>query len=71
MDIAARNAIFYNPQGTIVLLAAFGNLAQGKIEIWEVKSHKKLLATTCAPATTQLEWLNGKFFVFSYFQKHY
>lgn len=60
MGVMARNAIHFNPQGNLLLLGGFGNLAHGKIEIWEVKKHKKLIATTTAPATTQLEWLNGK-----------
>jgi translation initiation factor 2A len=58
MGIHARNAIYFNPQGNILLLGGFGNLAHGRIEIWEVKKHKKLIATCMAPATTQLEWLD-------------
>jgi translation initiation factor 2A len=61
MGISARNAIYFNPQGNILLLGGFGNLAHGRIEIWEVKQHKKQIAVCTAPTTTQLEWLNGMF----------
>ena len=59
MGISARNAIHFNPQGNIVLLGGFGNLAHGVIEVWEIKNLKKKVAQLQAPATTQLEWLNG------------
>lgn len=58
MGISARNAIYFNPQGNLLLLGGFGNLAHGRIEIWEVKKHRKLIAACSAPATTQLEWLS-------------
>lgn len=58
MEVSARNAIHFNPQGNLLLLGGFGNLSQGKIEIWEVKRLKKLIATCTAPETTQLTWLN-------------
>jgi translation initiation factor 2A len=57
MDISARNTISFNPQGNLLLLCAFGNL-QGKVEVWEVKKYKKLIATLQAPDTTQLHWLS-------------
>lgn len=60
MKVSARNAIHFNPQGNLLLLGGFGNLSQGKIEIWEVKKLKKMIATCSAPETTQLAWLNGK-----------
>ncbi|ODN05490.1 Eukaryotic translation initiation factor 2A [Orchesella cincta] len=58
MDVSARNAIHFNPQGNLLLLGGFGNLSQGKIEIWEVKKLKKMIATCSASETTQLTWLN-------------
>jgi translation initiation factor 2A len=63
MGVVARNALYFNPQGNLLLVCGFGNLAQGKVEIWEVKKHKKLIATATASNTTQLEWLNGKQFI--------
>jgi translation initiation factor 2A len=58
MGIAARNEIYFNPQGNILLLCGFGNLP-GSIEIWEIKKHKKLISSYKNPNTTQLEWLSG------------
>jgi len=59
MGVVARNAVFFNPQGNLLLLCGFGNLAHGKVEVWEIKKHKKMIAQIAAPTTTQLEWLNG------------
>jgi len=58
MGVSARNAIYFNPQGNILLLGGFGNLGHGRIEMWEVKKHKKMIAMATASNTTQLEWLN-------------
>ncbi|CAH1781988.1 unnamed protein product, partial [Owenia fusiformis] len=49
-----RNACYYNPQGTILCLAGFGNL-RGLMEFWDVKQ-KKLISNPTAADTTQLYW---------------
>lgn len=51
---AARNSIYYNPFGNIVLLAGFGNL-RGSVEVWDALD-KKLITTFQAPDSTLLEW---------------
>lgn len=58
MEVSARNAIHFNPQGNLLLLGGFGNLSQGKIEIWEVKKLKKMIANCSSTETTQVAWLN-------------
>lgn len=61
---AARNSIYYNPFGNILMLAGFGNL-RGPVEIYEVGGkQKKLIANIMAPDTTLLEWHpDGEHFV--------
>lgn len=57
-----KNSIYYNPFGTLVILAGFGNLS-GRVDIWDVKL-KKEIASLRAPDTTQLEWCpDGELFV--------
>lgn len=53
---SAKNSIYYNPFGNILMLAGFGNL-RGPVEIYELAGKtKKLLANVMAPDTTLLEW---------------
>lgn len=61
---SARNSIYYNPFGNILMLAGFGNL-RGPVEIYDVGGkEKKLIANITAPDTTLLEWHpNGEHFV--------
>lgn len=61
---AARNSIYYNPHGNILMLAGFGNL-RGPVEIYELSGkEKKLIANIMAPDTTLLEWHpDGEHFV--------
>lgn len=47
---AARNSIYYNPFGNIILLAGFGNL-RGSVEVWDAID-KKLITTFQAPDST-------------------
>lgn len=63
-DEAARNSIYYNPFGNILMLAGFGNL-RGPVEIYEVGGkEKRLIANIMAPDTTLLEWHpDGEHFV--------
>ncbi|CAL1532715.1 unnamed protein product [Lymnaea stagnalis] len=49
-----RNFCCFNPQGNILCLAGFGNLA-GNLEFWDMKN-KKLISKTQASDTTHLEW---------------
>lgn len=47
---AARNSIYYNPFGNIVLLAGFGNL-RGSVEVWDANK-KEIITTFQAPDST-------------------
>lgn len=49
-----RNLVYYNPQGSIVCLAGFGNL-RGNMEFWAIKQ-KKLIRQTLADDTTYFQW---------------
>ncbi|KAG4076118.1 hypothetical protein HA402_011464 [Bradysia odoriphaga] len=61
-DEGARNSIYYNPFGNLVILAGFGNL-RGNVEVWDV-AKKKIVTTLQAPDSTLLEWCqNGEMFV--------
>lgn len=51
---AARNSIYYNPFGNILLLGGFGNL-RGNIELWDAANHKQI-GSCEAPDTTFLQW---------------
>ncbi|KAL1500865.1 hypothetical protein ABEB36_006290 [Hypothenemus hampei] len=51
---AARNSIYYNPHGNILLLGGFGNL-RGHIELWDAINKKKIEECE-APDTTLLQW---------------
>ncbi|KAG0363675.1 hypothetical protein BG005_009095 [Podila minutissima] len=50
----ARNAIKWNPQGRVLVLAGFGNLA-GTMDFWDRKTLKKI-ASVSAHDTTACEW---------------
>ncbi|KAF9089521.1 hypothetical protein BGX23_006620, partial [Mortierella sp. AD031] len=50
----ARNTIKWNPQGRILVLAGFGNLA-GTMDFWDRKTLKKI-ASVSARDTTACEW---------------
>ncbi|XP_067013815.1 eukaryotic translation initiation factor 2A [Anabrus simplex] len=50
----ARNAIYYNPQGNILMLGGFGNIA-GNVEVWDVGG-RKLITKMDTPDTTLLHW---------------
>lgn len=49
-----RNAIYYSPQGHILVLAGFGNL-RGQMEVWDVKKYKQVCKPQ-APDTTHFSW---------------
>ncbi|XP_072935820.1 eukaryotic translation initiation factor 2A [Epargyreus clarus] len=51
----AWNAIYFPPEGNIVLLGGFGNIATGHIEVWDLRGYKKL-GSCSAPDTTCLQW---------------
>ncbi|XP_068628355.1 eukaryotic translation initiation factor 2A [Battus philenor] len=51
----AWNAVYFPPEGNIVILGGFGNIATGHIEVWDVRGYKKLGACS-APDTTTLQW---------------
>ncbi|XP_005096415.1 eukaryotic translation initiation factor 2A [Aplysia californica] len=49
-----RNVCAFNPQGNILCLAGFGNLA-GNLEFWDVKQRRQISKTQAAD-TTHFEW---------------
>ncbi|ORY90083.1 eukaryotic translation initiation factor eIF2A-domain-containing protein [Leucosporidium creatinivorum] len=49
-----RNFLAYNPQGRLLCIAGFGNLA-GQVDIWDRKTLKKV-CTIDAPNTSHCEW---------------
>ncbi|KAM0748472.1 translation initiation factor eIF-2A [Meredithblackwellia eburnea MCA 4105] len=49
-----RNFLAYNPQGRLLCIAGFGNLA-GQVDIWDRRTLKKV-ATIDAPNTSHCEW---------------
>ncbi|XP_026323322.1 eukaryotic translation initiation factor 2A isoform X2 [Hyposmocoma kahamanoa] len=51
----AWNSIYFPPDGIVVLLGGFGNIATGHIETWDLRGYKKLGACA-APDTTYLQW---------------
>lgn len=52
--MSPRNFLSYNPQGRLLCIAGFGNLA-GQVDIWDRKTLKKV-ATIEAPNTSHLAW---------------
>ncbi|XP_074658465.1 eukaryotic translation initiation factor 2A-like [Tubulanus polymorphus] len=55
-----RNFVHFNPFGSVLCLAGFGNLS-GHIEFWDVKKHK-LISKIKAADTTSFEWCpNGEY----------
>ncbi|XP_061683185.1 eukaryotic translation initiation factor 2A isoform X1 [Syngnathoides biaculeatus] len=49
-----RNAVYYSPQGHILVLAGFGNL-RGQMEVWDAKKYKQV--SKCqAPDATHFSW---------------
>ncbi|CAH0722745.1 unnamed protein product, partial [Brenthis ino] len=51
----AWNAIYFPPEGNVVLLGGFGNIASGHISVWDVRGYKKV-GECSAPDTTSLQW---------------
>ncbi|XP_029922420.1 eukaryotic translation initiation factor 2A [Myripristis murdjan] len=49
-----RNAVYYSPQGHILVLAGFGNL-RGQMEVWDVKKYKQV-SKPQAPDSTHFSW---------------
>ncbi|CAG02136.1 unnamed protein product, partial [Tetraodon nigroviridis] len=49
-----RNAVYYSPQGHILVLAGFGNL-QGHMEVWDMKKHKQV-SKPQAQDSTHFSW---------------
>uniref|UniRef100_A0A8C7K813 Eukaryotic translation initiation factor 2A n=1 Tax=Oncorhynchus kisutch TaxID=8019 RepID=A0A8C7K813_ONCKI len=49
-----RNAVYYSPQGHILVLAGFGNL-RGQMEVWDVKKWKQV-SKPQAPDSTHFAW---------------
>ncbi|XP_066251277.1 eukaryotic translation initiation factor 2A [Euwallacea similis] len=54
LGTGARNTIYYNPQGNILLLGGFGNLP-GQVEVWDAINKKKISSGE-ARDTTFLQW---------------
>ncbi|XP_075747254.1 eukaryotic translation initiation factor 2A [Rhipicephalus microplus] len=54
MGTGPRNSIYYNIQGTLLILAGFGNL-RGNVEVWDVKGRKQV-SRSQASDSTQLCW---------------
>lgn len=55
-----RNFVEYSPQGRLLCVAGFGNLA-GQVDIWDRKTLKKV-TTIDAPNTVHCEWSpDGRF----------
>ncbi|KAL1929710.1 hypothetical protein VTP01DRAFT_1848 [Rhizomucor pusillus] len=52
--IEPRNFVRYNPQGTVIAVAGFGNL-NGTIDVWERKNLRKI-NTFAAPNASYCEW---------------
>ncbi|KAH3759711.1 eukaryotic translation initiation factor 2A [Pelomyxa schiedti] len=51
---AARNAVYWSPDGKVLCLAGFGNL-QGEIDFWDTKTFERI-GSTVAHCTTSLVW---------------
>jgi translation initiation factor 2A len=49
-----RNFLSYNPQGRLLCIAGFGNLA-GQVDVWDRQTLKKV-TTIDAPNTVHCEW---------------
>ncbi|XP_078140397.1 LOW QUALITY PROTEIN: eukaryotic translation initiation factor 2A [Centroberyx gerrardi] len=49
-----RNAVYYSPQGHILVLAGFGNL-RGQMEVWDVKKYKQV-SKPQVPDSTHFAW---------------
>ncbi|XP_064456682.1 eukaryotic translation initiation factor 2A-like [Ornithodoros turicata] len=54
MGTGPRNSVYYNPHGSLLILAGFGNL-RGNVEVWDVKA-QKLVSKSQASDSTLLEW---------------
>ncbi|CAH0557666.1 unnamed protein product [Brassicogethes aeneus] len=62
LGTGAKNCVYYNPQGNLLLLGGFGNL-QGMVEVWDAANRKKV-GSCIASDTTLLQWApNGEQFM--------
>lgn len=55
MSVGFRNEIYYNSFGNLLATCGFGNIAAGKVQIWDVETHKEVI-TIEVPDTTYFEW---------------
>ena len=56
-----RNMCFFNPHGTLLMIAGFGNL-RGKMECWDIQDNIQKISEPDAPDTTHFEWCPGNTF---------
>ncbi|CAF0733910.1 unnamed protein product [Didymodactylos carnosus] len=54
LSVGAKNAVYYNTDGTYLALCGFGNVS-GNIEMWDVKARKQLIHIN-VPDTTYFQW---------------
>ncbi|KAI6209313.1 Eukaryotic translation initiation factor 2A [Aphelenchoides besseyi] len=52
---AFRNEVYFNAFGNILLTCGFGNIAAGKIEVWDAEKQTEVVALE-VPNTTYFEW---------------
>ncbi|KAF7269965.1 eukaryotic translation initiation factor 2A [Rhynchophorus ferrugineus] len=62
LGTGARNSIYYNPQGNILLLGGFGNL-RGQVEIWDAVNKKKIGSCEASDSTCLLWAPDGEHFL--------
>ncbi|XP_050312953.1 eukaryotic translation initiation factor 2A [Anthonomus grandis grandis] len=62
LGTGARNSLYYNPHGNLLLVGGFGNL-RGQIEVWDAIGKKKIGCCEAADSTL-LQWAaNGEHFL--------
>ncbi|CAD5234711.1 unnamed protein product [Bursaphelenchus xylophilus] len=50
-----KNEVYYNPFGSLLAVCGFGNLAAGKIEVWDVEKKTEVVQME-VPNTTYFSW---------------
>lgn len=65
MGESHKNEIYYNPFGTILATCGFGNIAAGKIQLWDTDKREEIVSLE-VPSTTYFEWApDGQHFMTS------
>ena len=61
-----RNELYFNAFGNLLATCGFGNIAAGKVQIWDVEARKEIVAIEVPDTTWVYSMINKKLVTLSY-----